>query len=446
MSGNLGLIVGVIILLVTIYMLIKQYETRMVLLASGFIMAILALKPLDAFTGFSSGMTQAGLIQNICATLGFAAVLKITKCDLHLVNFMSGGLKYLKPALIPAIAIITYCINIALPSAGGCAAAVGVIMIPLAISQGVHPATAASAVMLGTFGSVLSPGNTHNNYVADLVKKTYTESSITVMDIISNHFFAAIVAILIGATSLLIVSIIRKENKGYDSTVWFSSGAAAAAGGSAPKQEEFKVNVFYALIPLLPIIALVAFSFGSVQEVLPWAKKFGVPHAMLTGAFLCLAATRTNPQTATKEFFSGMGKGYADIIGIIICATVFIAGLKALGVIDYCIELLKHSEGNAAGIASIYGPFLLGIVSGSGDAATLAFNGAVTPHAELFGLTIEGMGSAANVGGALGRTMSPIAGAAIICAGLARVNPMELTKRNAIGMIIASISLVFTLL
>ena len=37
---------------------------------------------------------------------------------------------------------------------------------------------------------------------------------------------------------------------------------------------------------------------------------------------------------------------------------------------------------------------------------------------------------------ALGRNMSPLAGATIICAGLAGVNPVEIAKRTAPGMIV----------
>ena len=41
------------------------------------------------------------------------------------------------------------------------------------------------------------------------------------------------------------------------------------------------------------------------------------------------------------------------------------------------------------------------------------------------------------LGGTLGRTMSPIAGATIICAGIAGVDPMEVCKRNALGITLA---------
>jgi len=42
--------------------------------------------------------------------------------------------------------------------------------------------------------------------------------------------------------------------------------------------------------------------------------------------------------------------------------------------------------------------------------------------------------------------MSPLAGAAIIVASLAGVNPLEVAKRNAPGMIIAAIVAIFILL
>jgi DcuC family C4-dicarboxylate transporter len=88
---------------------------------------------------------------------------------------------------------------------------------------------------------------------------------------------------------------------------------------------------------------------------------------------------------------------------------------------------------------------LLTIVVGSGDAVTLAFNNAVTPQAAQFGLTPAHLGSLAMIGGALGRSMSPVAAAAIIAAGLAGVNPVELTKRNAIPMLAAAVAVMLIL-
>ena len=56
------------------------------------------------------------------------------------------------------------------------------------------------------------------------------------------------------------------------------------------------------------------------------------------------------------------------------------------------------------------------------------------------------MGMAAALSGALGRTMSPLAGAAIVCAGLANINPTEIAKRTAPGMIIGVIAVALFML
>lgn len=65
---------------------------------------------------------------------------------------------------------------------------------------------------------------------------------------------------------------------------------------------------------------------------------------MLIGAIYAIAVTRTSPAEVTKKFFDGMGRGYASIIGIIIAAGVFAAGLRACGVIDAFVNYLTHAN------------------------------------------------------------------------------------------------------
>jgi DcuC family C4-dicarboxylate transporter len=353
-------------------------------------------------------------------------ILQITECDKHLIHGLTRGLSKVRFIIIPGAAIATFCINIALPSAAGCAASVGVILIPLLISQGISPAVAAGAVMLGTFGSMLSPGLMHNPIIAKL-------AGIEVIEAIKGHAVATIASIIIGAVSLAVVAHLRKEDKNFKSSEWENAG------------HDFKINPLFALLPLIPIVVLIVFSLGPISSSIPWAKSIKVPHAMIFGAFLCLIFTWTNPQTAVKKFFEGMGKGYGDVLGIIIATGVFVSGMQALGLIDAFIAMLKNSQ-SIAKLAATYGPFLLGVISGSGDSAAVAFNEAVTPHALDFGMSISNMGSMAALAGALGRTMSPLAGAAIICAGIAKVSPFELSKRLAPGMIIASIASLFILM
>ncbi|MDF2569747.1 MAG: dcuD 1 [Sporomusa sp.] len=431
------LILGVVVIIATIYFLLKRYDSRLILLASGVFMAILAGKPMEAFNAFAKSMTEGGLIESVCSVMGFALVMKITECDKHLINLVAKWLNKVQALLIPGATLATFAINIALPSAAGVAAAVGAIFIPLLMSAGIHPATAAAAVKSGTYGSMLSPGLSHNQVVAKLAK-------MDVMSVIGIHYIADIVSVVIAAISVTVVAFILKEHKGYKSSEDLAQSELAAGSEMAVANvggvPALKVNLLYAIVPIIPILMLILGATGKVPMF-----KMGVPQAMVIGAIIAIVVTRKNPVKITQSFFDGMGTAYAQIMGIIIAAGVFVSGMKALGLVDAFIAALIKSTGIVK-IAAAFGPFALAIIAGSGDGAAIAFNEAVTPHANQFGLEVANMGSMAALGGALGRTMSPITGATIICAGIAGVNPMEVAKRNAPGMILAIIAAMFILL
>ena len=415
------IILGSLVIIAAIYLMLKRYDSRLVLIGAGLLMAVMAGKPMAALDAFAKEMTSAGLITSVCSVMGFAMVMKYTTCDKHLISLLAGVLKLVRPLLIPGTTLATFVINIALPSAAGCSAAVGAIFIPILMSSGVHPAMAAAAVKSGTFGSMLSPGLMHNGVIAKL-------ANVGIMDVIQNHMVADIVAVVITALSVTILAYVMKEHKGHESD------------SSVVIEEGFKSNMLYALMPILPVIILVLGATGKVPLL-----KMGVPHAMLIGAIVSLIVTRSNPAELTKQFFNGMGNGYADILGIIISVGVFVSGMKAMGLVAAFLKAMLNSEGFIK-IAAAFGPFLLGMISGSGDAATVAFNESITPHAAQFGISIIDMGSIAALGGTLGRTMSPIAGATIICAGIAGCSPLEVSKRNALGVTIALIAGIFILL
>ena len=415
--------VGGIIVLLTFAAIVKKFETRLVLFLSGVVMAALSGKPMDAVTAFSAAMVNTGLVPVICTVMGFAFVMKLTKCDAHLVHLLAGALGRFRVILIPGTVIVTFLINIALPSAAGCGAAVGAIMIPTLIGAGVNPIMAACAVLAGTWGSVFNPGSAHVPFIAKL-------GNTDVMTVIAGHTQASVIGIVIVAVLLTVIARFLKED-----------GSGETGNGAAVKRnDDFKVNFLKAIVPVIPLLLLV---LGSKQVKL--IPEISVPAAMLIGAALGFAVTMTKVDEVSKQFFDGMGNAYGNVIGIIIAAAVFTKGMELIGLTGALITAMKTSEAIAR-VAATFGPFIIAILGGSGDAATLAFNGAITPHAAQFGFGILPMGSQAFIAGALGRSMSPVAGVAIVCAGLAQVNPIDMAKRNAIPMIVAVIVCMFILL
>lgn len=413
------IICAVIGLFAVIYLLVKKGETRSVLIGVGLMLYVVALNPMMALNEFTKSMTQAGLIKAICAAMGFAYVMKFTKCDEHLVLLLTKPMRNVGFFLIPLTFCITYLINIAIPSAAGCSAAVGATLIPLLINSGVRPAMAGASVFAGTFGSVLSPGSAHNVFVADMAK-------VSVQDVIAVQLPNALAAAFIVLVMLCVSAILFKD---------FTKEQNFKATNDTTTKKQ-KINIFYAITPLIPLVILII--GGTFLNEISWLKwtKMGVAEAMILGAIVAIFITRTNLQNITKEFFNGMGQAYAEVIGIIVAAGVFVAGLKACGAIDAVILWLK-SASEFAKYGGTFVPYVMGVVTGSGDAAAMAFNQAVTIHAADFGFKQTDLGMAVAISGALGRSSSPIAAAAIICASLAMVSPVELAKRTAPGMCLA---------
>lgn len=413
--------VAVLVVIITVWALIKRYETRLVLFTSGLFLCCLSLNPMAAMNQFAKSMTNSALIMAICGAMGFAYVVTLTKCDRHLVTLLAAPLKKLGILLIPAATAVTFFVNVAIPSAAGCAAAVGATLIPLMVRSGIRPAAAGAAVLMGTYGSILSPGLSHNAFVAKI-------SNMEIMDLIALHTPYSLIMMGIGLVGITVICFFLKDHKA-------TAEELAAFNGSQNASVE-RINFLKALAPLVPLVILV---LGNTY--LP-ALKMGVAQAMVIGAIYTIIVTLSEPQAFSKQFFKGMGNGYGNVLGLIICAGVFAAGLKSAGLIDAFIAALKHSNEIARWGGSI-GPFVLSVIVGSGDAATFAFNEAVTPHAAEFGMQVPNLGALALIAGALGRTMSPISGAAIVISGLAMVQPLQMVKRTALPMVVAVIVLAF---
>lgn len=409
---SLNIAFALVTVLVTIYALIKRYETRCVLIVAGFAMAIFSLKPMIAFQQFDASMTKASLIIAICSAMGFAAAISLTKCDVHLVALLTRPLKSLGVFLLPACMAVTGICAVAIPSTAGLCAAVGPSMIPILIRSGFRPAIAATAIVCSTTPALLNPGVAHNVFVSKL-------ANMEVMEFIGQF---TLPLVLFAAATIAGLMIVCVAYRNYKKPQVQEKGEMQTAS-NLPE----KVNIFYAIAPLVPVVILLYVSLYTTM-------KMSVATAMLIGTAYALAVTRSNPAEVTKKFFDGMGNGYANILGIIIAAGVFAAGLKAAGIIDLVVESLT-SANHLARIGGAFGPYIMGVLTGSGDAAAFAFNEAVTPNAPNFGLQIADLGWLAVICGSFGRLSSPLAGGVILVAGMAGVNPMEVVKRSAPVMV-----------
>ena len=430
--------IGLAIVVVTFYLIYKNYEARLVLALSGLVMAFIGQVVVGTNGGVSAAvdafvkqLVNGGLVPTIVTVMGFGYVMTFTKCSDHLVNLLVKPLARVPVIVIPGAVIITWLLNIVLPSAAGIAAAVGVLLIPALIALKVRPVMAAAAVFIGTRGSVVSPGLMFNPQIADIAFKAKEIPAPDAMIVIMQEALPCAIGALVAAICLTIICIVLKEGVG-------STEIVKELPDGEEIQKNFKVNPIKAIIPIIPLTLLVLAS--KQVGVLP-TKAFSVPVCMLIGTAIGLIVALFNKQKigeASKKFCRGAGDGFCDVVILIAAAAMFASGMKAIGLTGALVDAMKGSQ-SVAMFAAAAGPFVMAAISGSGNAAALAFNQAITPNAADFGLTIVQLGAVAQIAAGLGRSMSPVAGGVIILAGIAGVNPMEVVKRTAIPAIVALI-------
>lgn len=415
---------GILIVVLTFVAIAKKYEPRMTLFISALLMCALAGDPLKAFNEFSKALISDPLVPIIVSAMGFAHVMSFTECDKHFSYFALQYVIKCRALLIPGTVVVIWVFNIAITSAAGLCAAVGPIIIPVLIRAGIHPALAAATFLTGSWGLVMSVGAPHNAVISKL-------SGTDVASLVIQNAAAAAAGLVVCCVAITLIALIRKENKGYI--------REAAANGEIENISQFKISYIKVIMPLLPVVMIL---LGSKQiGILP---PFTVPQAMILCTILAFFVTRLNPAEITKRFYLGLGESFGFIISLIAAATAFAGGMQALGLTNELVNVMKSSTA-VAKLAGAFGPLVIAVLSGSGDAAVMAFNASITPHAPAFGLKIDQLGMLAHFSGILGRAISPVAGATIICAQIAAVNPFEISKRVAPVLILMNLVVMFIL-
>lgn len=118
--------IGLAIVVVTFYLIYKNYEARLVLALSGLVMAFIGQVVVGTNGGVSAAvdafvkqLVNGGLVPTIVTVMGFGYVMTFTKCSDHLVNLLVKPLARVPVIVIPGAVIITWLLNIVLPSAAG---------------------------------------------------------------------------------------------------------------------------------------------------------------------------------------------------------------------------------------------------------------------------------------------------------------------------------------
>lgn len=437
------LILMLIVVAVAVYLIIKKYQPHTVLLLAGLLMVFITvlISPETTFlpkgaksTGsqfldvielvralMASRIPSLGLI--IMATGGFAKYMDHIGAADEMVKIAVKPLEKVKnPYILLALAyIVGQLINIFVPSAAGLAMLLIVAMYPVLTRLGVTPVSAASVI--ATVSCLdLGPASGNTNFSATLLNITPMEY------FIGYQVPVALIAMPVIAL-LIFVSQYYFDKKDKET-------------GVLAKQEELRVLKsaprIYAVLPLLPLILLIVFSKFVISTI-----KMDVVTAMIISMLVALSfevIRKKNFKDVSKDlmvFFKGMGELFTSVVSLIICAEVFATGFIAMGGVNTLI-----GAGQSLGLPAFFMMvvmvlliLLAAFVTGSGNASFFAFGNLAPEIAAKIGIHAGMLVLPMQIVSGIGRSMSPVAGVVIVCAGAANVSTFAIVRRTIIPML-----------
>jgi DcuC family C4-dicarboxylate transporter len=236
-----------------------------------------------------------------------------------------------------------------------------------------------------------------------------------------------------------------------------SAGALQQLSAVPEEEKPFRINLVKAAVPLLPITLL--FLVGPPLEwftvprdwladprdpadlALSASRLIGA--AMLVGVLAAALTAGSAALGTARAFFEGAGYAYAQIISVIVAASCFGKGVEQIGLARALGDLIERWPGALVPAAGVL-PWAFGWVSGSGMASTQSLYGFFVAPARGLGTDPVHVGAVVSIAAAAGRTMSPVAAVALMCAALTGTNPIDLMRRLAVPLL-AGIALVIVL-
>lgn len=435
-----GSLIAVVFIIVVAKLLISKYNPQAVLLFSGLLMLFVALllgfkmpiieKPtgssfLDIFeyikVAFSETNAHVGLL--IMAIGGFVAFIEKNGASDALVYLALKPLSLIKkyPYIIASLVIpIGQFLFICIPSAAGLSLLLMASVFPIMVNLGVSRLSAASVITATTaFG--VGPAS------------VITARSVKIIDTSSvSHFFDSQIPLMIPLTLTLMVSYFF-VNKYFD-----KKEKVNAIAPIEEKEIVLKVPVYYAILPILPLVILLVFSemFSFFDPAIHIDTTTVMIICVFIGLIMELIRTRNVKLVfeSLQVFFNGMGDIFKSVVTLIIAAEMFSKGLISLMFIDGLITSSQSIGLGGIGISIVMAVmiFFASVLMGSGNAAFFAFGPLVPKITTELGVSTTSMILPMEFSASMGRTVSPISGVLIASANIAKVSPFDIAKRNAI--------------
>ncbi len=442
---------------VIVYMLIKKLDIKIALFLMGIILLIISLlmgkdivfedfqstgtallDPLQVIVEqFKSTLSSAGLIILILG--GYTAYMSSIGANDLTVQVLTKPIKNVKSVyfLVPLTFLLGNFLSLVIPSASTLAILLLATLYPVLKQAGMS--TLSIAAVLATSATIVpTPLGSDNVAIAQELASYAAFDGLTVSQYVFSYHA------LVSIPTILFIALVHY--------FWQKHRDKQGDTGDSDEEVELKdienieggklFKTIYSILPIFPIIILlISFLLEMTTSV---SVTISVEIAVLISFIIAIVSELIRNRNTkevlgnTEKFFSGMGN-MLPVVALLVAASVFVAGLQSIGLIDTLQQAMESTGGNGSGI--ILPLILVGVtalivlLSGSGIALFFAMVPLVVPLAQAAGIDPIAISVPMGLAGNLFRAVSPVAAVVLIIAGTLKVNPIQIIKRTAVPMV-----------
>lgn len=386
---------------------------------------------------FVSTLTSAGFIILILG--GYTGYMSHIGANEVTVSVLAKPIAHIKSpyVLVPITFLLGNLLSLVIPSASNLAIILMATLFPVLRQAGMSLLSAA-AVIATTATIMPTPLGSDNVAIAGELATTDMFAGLTASEyVFKYHVLVSVPTLLVMALTHYFWQKFMDRRAGGD----LAEGDVDLAEVKAVEGGALYRTV-YAILPLLPIIMLlVVFAITSTTGA---EINLSVELASILSfviAIVCeLIRTRKGKATldGTEAFFRGMG-GAMPIVALLVAASVFVVGLKSIGLITELQNAMTGLQGSGMGfvlpLILVGLTALIVLLSGSGTALFFAMVPLMVPLAAAAGINVLAVSLPMGLSGNLLRAVSPVSAVVMIVAGSVKKSPIDIVRRTSVPMI-----------
>ncbi len=440
------LLLAVLVIAGAIALIAKKHDPKIIMFLSGGLLLLLAYllgKPLvenatpgifgffDIFTVMSDviikQLTGASFI--IMLLFGYTTYMSSIKANEMTIQFLSRPLRRgLNPRIaLPLLFIIGNLLCLIIPSASSLSVLLMSTLFPVLVSSGMSPLSVAA--IIATSATIAPTPLGADNLVASQA----LGMSVTEYTFLYHAKLSIFILIVMAITHVIWQQYCDKKEASLGRNVEIIQ-----------KSENVSRPAIYAVLPLLPLLFMII-AVGLLKQNVGIIEVTLFSFVISISCEMIRTASLTGGFKSIQTFFDGMGTGFTTVVSQVVCALIFVEGLKLLGVINFLSDAVAGLEG--AGVVLVLSFCLLafgvGMLSGSGLAMFYAFVELIPSFAAAANISPILLAIPMQFVSHFAKSVSFVSPTVIIISSMMNVSPMQLVKRTSVPI---AVSIILTIL